>query len=95
MPKKAKKLKTTLKPIGRRSLVKPETPVQAGLIIIPDSATPKPQYGEIIATGSKLVTVGETVFFRKYAGTPVEVKGVTCLVVPEEELLATAEGRTS
>ncbi len=69
----------------------------AGGIVIPDSATEKPQQGEIIAvgTGKKLengttqsidVKVGDKVIFGQYAGNGVKIGGEELLIMSESDI---------
>jgi chaperonin GroES len=71
----------------------------AGGIIIPDAAKEKPMQGKVMAVGPGKVldngTVhalevkeGDTVYFRKYAGTDVEIAGEEHLILREDEVLA-------
>ncbi|WP_020396786.1 co-chaperone GroES [Thiolinea disciformis] len=72
-------------------------------IIIPDSATEKPDRGEVLAVGPGKVgddnerlplqvKVGDKVLFGKYAGTSVKVDGQDVLIMREEDVLAVIEG---
>lgn len=72
-------------------------------IIIPDSATEKPDRGEILAVGpgkmadngervALQVKVGNKVLFGKYAGTAVKIDGEEVLIMREEDLLGVIEG---
>lgn len=72
-------------------------------IIIPDSATEKPDRGEVMAVGpgkvgddnervALQVKVGDKVLFGKYAGTAVKIDGEELLIMREEDLLAIIEG---
>ena len=72
-------------------------------IVIPDTATEKPDQGEIIAVGKgkkddagKLipldVKVGDKVLFGKYSGTEVKVDGDELLVMKEDDIMAVIEG---
>lgn len=72
-------------------------------IIIPDSATEKPDRGEILAVGpgkmadngervALQVKVGDKVLFGKYAGTAVKIDGEEVLIMREEDLLGVIEG---
>lgn len=72
-------------------------------IIIPDSATEKPDRGEVMAVGpgkvgddnervALQVKVGDKVLFGKYAGTAVKIDGEEFLIMREEDLLAIIEG---
>jgi len=90
-----------IRPLGDRVLVKPlsrETVTKSG-IVLPDTATEKPQEGEILAVGpgkvldnGKRVDMevrdGDTVLFAKYAGTEVNLDGEDYLVIRESDLLA-------
>lgn len=69
----------------------------AGGIVIPDSATEKPQQGEIIAVGKgkKLdngeiqpldVKVGERVVFGQYAGNAIKIDGEELLIMSESDI---------
>jgi chaperonin GroES len=74
-----------------------------GGIVIPDSASEKPDQGEVVAVGPGAalddgtvrpvgVSVGERVLFARYAGTEVTIGGETLLVVKESEILAVVDG---
>ena len=69
----------------------------AGGIVIPDSATEKPQQGEVIAVGQgkkldngqvqKLdVKVGERVVFGQYAGNAIKIDGEELLIMSESDI---------
>ncbi len=63
-------------------------------IILTDSAKEKPQRGEVLAVGAgkegknPQVQVGQTVLFKKYGPTEVELEGQTLLLLEEEDILA-------
>jgi len=70
----------------------------AGGIIIPDSATEKPQEGEVIAVGpgaaddSGKVTAldvksGDKVLFGKWSGTEVKIDGQDLLIMKESDIM--------
>jgi chaperonin GroES len=93
-------LKTKVKPLGGRVLVKrlEETETTKGGIIIPDSAKEKPKEGQVVALGTgKLdkdgkkvafnVKVGDRVLFTSYAGTDVTVDDEEFLIMSEEDIL--------
>src|SRR3990172_5705943 len=65
----------------------------AGGIYIPDAAKEKPQKGKVEAIGGevKLLKVGETVLFDKYAGAKINVDGTDYLIVKEEDILGVFE----
>jgi|SRR3954462_1548059 chaperonin GroES len=90
-----------LRPLGDRVVVKPlerEETTKSG-IVLPDTATEKPQQGEVLAvgpgrtldTGEKVVPdvkEGERVLFAKYAGTEVKIEGDDLLILREADILA-------
>jgi chaperonin GroES len=92
---------TSLKPLGDRVVVKPkakEEMTRSG-IVLPDTASEKPQEGQVISVGpgrmldngkrvDMEVKQGDTVLFAKYAGTEVKLEGDEYLVVRESDLLA-------
>jgi chaperonin GroES len=72
-------------------------------IVIPDTATEKPEQGDIIAVGTGRllqdgsvrplqVKKGERVLFGKYAGQTVKVDDQELLVLKEEDVLGVIEG---
>ena len=92
---------TTLKPLGDRVVVQPrkkEEMTSSG-IVLPDTASEKPQEGSVLAVGpgrvldngkrvEMEVKSGDTVLFAKYAGTEVKLDGEEYLVIREADLLA-------
>ncbi len=94
-----------VKPLEDRVLVKPietESKTASG-IYLPESAKEKPVRGEVVAIGpgkrlengqraQMSVKKGDTVFYGKYAGTEVEIKGDKHLILRESELLGLVEG---
>jgi len=71
-------------------------------IVIPDSATEKPEQGEVLAVGHGralpdgsvrplAVKVGDDVLFGKYAGQIVKLDGEELLVMREEDVLGVIE----
>ncbi|MDX9950721.1 MAG: co-chaperone GroES [Methylophilaceae bacterium] len=93
-----------IRPLHDRVIVKrlEEVRTTASGIVIPDTATEKPDQGEIIAVGAgkkdeagKLipldVKVGDKVLFGKYAGQSVKVDGEELLVMREEDLMGVIE----
>ena len=78
-----------------------ETTTKTG-IIIPDSATEKPNQGEVLAVGKGVltdkgelralaVTVGERILFGKYSGTEIKIGEEELLVMKESDILAIVE----
>ncbi|MEE4299022.1 MAG: co-chaperone GroES [Pseudomonadales bacterium] len=74
----------------------------AGGIVIPDSASEKPDQGEVVAVGPGahledgsvrpvVVQPGDRVLFGKYAGSEVKLNGEELLVIKESEILAVIE----
>lgn len=71
-------------------------------IVIPDSATEKPEQGEVLAVGNGRVLpdgslralqlkVGNLVLFGKYAGQTVKIDGQELLVMREEDIFGVFE----
>ncbi len=63
----------------------------SGGIIIPDTLKEKPQMARVIATGNienSEISAGDTVLFRKFAGTEIEFEGRKYLILPYSDLLA-------
>lgn len=95
----------SVKPLEDRILIKPtdpETKTDSG-IYLPESAKEKPIQGKVVALGpGKLLDSGERVkpsvkkgdivVFGKYAGTEVEIKSVTHMIMRESELLGVIVG---
>jgi chaperonin GroES len=91
-------------PIRDRILVKPidaETKTASGLVI-PDTATEKPNRGTVVGVGTGKVaengTVvpmvlkeGDTVLYGKYAGSEVKIDGTNHLVLNEDDVMAVVE----
>ncbi|GAB7562126.1 co-chaperone GroES [Methylobacillus methanolivorans] len=93
-----------IRPLQDRVIVKrlEEERKTASGIVIPDSATEKPDQGEVIAVGpgkkddnGKAITldvkVGDKVLFGKYAGQAVKVNGDEVLVLREDDILGVVE----
>ncbi len=90
-----------LRPLYDRVVVRrleAETTTKTG-IIIPDSATEKPNQGEIVAVGNGAltdkgelralaVTVGDHILFGQYSGTEITIDNETLLVMNESDILA-------
>lgn len=93
-----------IRPLHDRIIVKrmEEERKTASGIVIPDSATEKPDQGEVLAVGNgKIgddgkarpldVKVGDRVLFGKYAGQTVKVEGEDVLVMREEDIMGILE----
>ena len=93
-------MSSSVRPLEDRILIQPtepETKTASGLFL-PDSAKERPMQGTVIATGPGLlldngersvvnVKKGDTVVYGKYAGTEIEIKNTTHVIVRESELL--------
>ena len=93
-----------IRPLHDRVIVKrmEEERKTASGIVIPDTATEKPDQGEVIAVGpgkrddsGKLIEmglkVGDRVLFGKYAGQTVKMDGQELLVMREEDIMGVIE----
>ncbi len=94
----------SVKPLEDRVLVRPleaEKKTASG-IYLPESAKEKPMQGTVVAMGpgklldsgeriSPSIKNGDTVVYSKYAGTEVEIKNETHLIIREGELLGIIE----
>ena len=93
-----------IRPLHDRVIVKrlEEERTTASGIVIPDSATEKPDQGIVLAIGSGKkddngkaialdVKVGDKVLFGKYAGQTVKVDGEELLVMREEDIMGVVE----
>ncbi len=62
-----------------------------GGIIIPDTAKEKPKFAKVTALSnidSPEIAVGDTVFYKEFSGTEIEIDGKKFLVVPYADILA-------
>ena len=93
-----------LRPLHDRVIVKrlEEEKTTPGGIVIPDTASEKPQKGEVIAVGSGRVLdngevrplsvkVGDKVLFGKYAGSEIVIDDEEFLVMREDDIMAIIE----
>ena len=96
-----------IRPLHDRVVVRrtEEERTTASGIIIPDSATEKPNRGEVIAAGNGKITdsgdvramdvkVGDQVLFGQYAGGPsntFKVEGEELLMLKEDDIIAVIE----
>jgi chaperonin GroES len=90
--------------MGDRVVVKPkgrEETTKSG-IVLPDTATEKPQQGEVLAVGPGRqldngkrveldVKVGDLVLFAKYSGTEFKLDNDDLLILSERDVLAVIE----
>lgn len=91
-----------LQPLEDRIVVRPAAPEQttASGLVIPDSATEKPQQGEVLAAGPGKrsdqtgevipmdVSVGDVVVYSKYGGTEISSVGEDLLILNARDVLA-------
>jgi chaperonin GroES len=93
-----------IRPLHDRIIVKrmEEERKTASGIVIPDSATEKPDQGEVLAVGNGKIAengtvrpldvkVGDRVLFGKYAGQTVKIDGDEVLVMREEDIMGIME----
>ena len=93
------------RPLGDRVLVRrvEEATKTAGGIIIPDSATEKPQEGEVLAVGKGAIgddneripldlKPGDKILFGKWGGTEVKIDGEDLLIMKESDVMGVIEG---
>ena len=93
-----------IRPLHDRVIVKrlEEERKTASGIVIPDTATEKPDQGEVIAVGPGKrddngkqialdVKVGDKILFGKYSGQTVKVSGEELLVMREEDIMGVVE----
>jgi chaperonin GroES len=98
----------SLTPLGDRVVVKPKPKdeMTSSAIVLPDTASEKPQegavlsvgHGRVLDSGKRIemeVKVGDTVLFAKYAGTEVKLEGEDHLVIRESDLLAIVTSTTN
>src|SRR5580692_13207630 len=97
-------IKMKLKPLGDRLIVRAieEEQTTASGLVLPDTATEKPQKGKVLAVGDgKLddagkripldVSEGDEVLYSKYGGTEIKLDGEDLLVLRESDVLARIE----
>ena len=93
-----------LKPLGDRLVVEPQQREQTTVsgLVLPETATEKPQQGEIIAVGPGRrdedgkrirldVAVGDIVLYAKYGGTEIKINDQKLLILKESDVLAIVE----
>ena len=91
-----------LKPLDDRIVVKANEAEErtASGLVIPDTATEKPQQGTVLAVGPGRrseqsgdiipldVKVGDTVVYSKYGGTEITIDGEDLLILTGRDVLA-------
>ena len=93
-----------LRPLQDRVVVKrkDEETTSAGGIVLPGSATEKPQQGEVVAVGPGKKTndgdivpvdlkVGDHVVYGQYGGNTVKIDGDEFLILNENEIFGVVE----
>ena len=93
-----------IRPLQDRVVVKrqDEETTSAGGLVLPGSATEKPQQGEVVAVGpgkkiedGSLVSVdlkvGDHVVFGQYGGNTVKIDGDEYLILNESEIFGVVE----
>ena len=96
-----------IRPLYDRIIVKRIYPLRqtASGIVIPDTASEKPEQGEVLAVGNGRLLQdgsvrplqlqpGQRVLFGKYAGQTVKLDGQELLVLREEDVLGVIEEAT-
>lgn len=94
-----------IRPLHDRVLVRrmAEETMSAGGIVLPGSATEKPNQGTVIAAGKggilgngdvrpMDVKDGDMVLFGQFSGTEVKVDGETLVMMREEDIMGVIEG---
>jgi len=97
----------TLKPLGDRVVVKPKARAETTRsgIALPDTATERPEQGDVLSVGRGRVLdsgtraapdiqVGDTVLFAKYGGTEFKLEDEDLLILTERDILAVIENGT-
>ena len=93
-----------IRPLGDRLLVEPVEKEEtiAGGLLLPETATEKPQQGKVLAVGEGRrdddgdriamdVKAGDLVLFAKYAGTEIKLEGKKLLIMKESDILGIVE----
>ena len=93
-----------IRPLQDRVVVKrqDEETTSAGGIVLPGSATEKPQQGEVVAVGPGKksedgkntpvdLSVGDHVVFGQYGGNTVKIDGEEYLILNESEIYGVVE----
>jgi len=96
---------TRITPLHDRVIVRrlDESPVTTtGVIVIPDSAREKPQFGTVLSVGPGrhgkdgkrlplTLQAGDTILFGKFSGQEITLDGVEYLIMKEDDVLAVQE----
>ena len=99
-PKPATRPKLSLRPLDDRVVILPKEEEKAmrGGLHIPDSARERPTLGEVLAVGPGRfekgirvqmdISVGDTVVYGQYSGTPYRVGDDELVIVKASDILA-------
>jgi chaperonin GroES len=94
------KSKIKIHPLEDRVVIRPadEAESMRGSLYIPDTAKEKPTQGDVVAVGpgrfekgdrvKMEVSVGDTVIYGKYSGTPYTVDGEELIIIKASDILA-------
>ena len=90
-----------IKPLGDKLVIKPITAEQklASGIVLPDTATEKPQQGEVLAVGpvrtldngtkvAMEIKVGDKILYSKYSGTEFKYNDEEYMILNERDVHA-------
>ncbi|MBI4059063.1 co-chaperone GroES [Candidatus Microgenomates bacterium] len=92
--------KINILPTAGNILLEPEEAMRqtASGIVLPESASEKPQLGKVLAIGDDEITehgkksapckVGETVYYKKWGGNDLKVEGREYMLVKFDDILA-------
>lgn len=94
-------MKVKVRPLSDRVLIEQSdaNKVTKGGIVLPDNAKEKPTKGKVLAVGpgkttdkgeviKMNVSVGDEVYYERYAGSELEVDGEKYIVVKENDIVA-------
>jgi len=81
-----------IKPLINRVVIKQddaESQTSTGLLF-PDNGKEKPLSGKVVACGDKCqyVKVGDSVLYKKYVGTEIDLNSVEHVIMTEDDVLA-------
>ena len=85
-----------LKPLNENIIVKQfeeEKITKSGIIIAESGKGEKPQQGEVMAIGNKVleIKIGDKVLFQKYSPNEIKIEDKEYLVMKESDVLAIIE----
>jgi chaperonin GroES len=90
--------KLNLQPMGTRVLIQPleEASKTASGLLLPETATEKPQAGLIVAVGDDeeiKLKMNDKVLFAKYSGTEFNMDWIEYLLLEANDVLASVNGQ--